>query len=37
MMIMVGDLLLVVSGQKETTALKLIAITFAEIQNWGRC
>ena len=32
-----GDLFQVVSEHRETTALKLIVIHFAEIQNWGRC
>ena len=30
---MVGDLLVVASGRRETTALKLIVICVAEIQN----
>ena len=35
--LMVGDLLGVVSGHRDTTVPKLIANCFAEIRNWGRC
>ena len=34
---MAGDYLPAICGQREAPALKLIAIHFAEIQNWGRC
>ena len=34
---MVGDLLVVAGGHRETTALKLIVICVAEIQSLGRC
>ena len=34
---MVGGLLVVVGGHKETLPFKLIASHFVEIQNWGSC